>query len=92
MQINTNNVPVAQNGVAYRIYDNRVVIVHPTDNTIITLNSTASALWAAMNGRNSVQQIAADLLVRFEVEEECLLNDALLFFKNMKDRGLVVVR
>lgn len=89
MNENCDSVPVAASGVAYRLYEQRVVIVHPQDNRLLTLNTTASALWSAMDGAATVAEIVHAVLAKFEVGPEQLLADAQNFFADMERRGLV---
>jgi|WetSurMetagenome_2_1015567.scaffolds.fasta_scaffold1539309_2 hypothetical protein len=74
--------------VAFRTIDGEVVIVHPVENKLLTLNPTGSAIWERLTGR-SLAEIAAELEGLFEVPLERAMADTITFVQEMERRGLV---
>jgi hypothetical protein len=77
--------------VAFRSIDGEMVIVHPLENQLLTLNPTGSAIWERLTGGRTIFQIAAELEVLFEVPLEQVTADTLAFIEDLERRGLVTL-
>jgi hypothetical protein len=73
---------------AYREIKGKVIIVHPLQEKIFTLNETGSAIWMAMDGR-TVNDIASQVASAFQVDQAVSYQDTVAFLEDMMARGLI---
>ncbi|MFH2010506.1 MAG: PqqD family protein [bacterium] len=76
-------------GVAYRSVEGRVVIVHPRENRLLTLNETASEVWNRLDGTHCVQEIIRELEELFDTSQDRLSEDVTSFLEIMEERCLI---
>jgi hypothetical protein len=89
--IEPDEVLVPAPNVAYRRIDEQIVLVSPSDNSLITLNESGSAVWEALDGR-TVGAVAAEIERVFDVGSKQALEDVRGFLENFLNRGLVIRR
>ena len=77
--------------VASRIWPDEAVVYVSDDNTIHSLNETASVIWELLDRRPSVEQIIHHIPQHFEVDEAQATTDVVAFVAVLAARGLVVV-
>lgn len=83
---------VAQNpDTPARTIDGEAIVITPHDSTLHTLNETATFIWDRADGTRTLEQISAEMLAEFEVDEETLRADALAFVEEAVQKGLVLV-
>ncbi len=75
--------------LAYRDIGGQIVIVHPGENKMITLNPTGSAVWRLSDGRTMAEltRIIAD---EFDVSLETAQSDVRTFIRQMVEKELMV--
>ncbi len=75
--------------IAFRVIGDRVVIVHPLENRLITLNETGSEIWKRLDGRATCS-IVEEVATLFDVKMKQLTSDAISFLDTMEQKRLVV--
>jgi hypothetical protein len=81
--------PVRLGKLPWREIDGRVVLVQTGRGEVHELNATASFLWSRADGACSVAELAAKLAEEFEMTGESAQADALEFFTDLENRGLL---
>ncbi len=76
--------------IAYRKIGEQMVLVHSVEETLLTLNTTGTAIWERIEG-NTVEQIAKYLAQLFEVDFENAVKDTIEFLGTMETRGFIEV-
>ena len=74
--------------LAFREIDGTMVIVHPLENRVITLNETGTEVFKRLDGR-TVAEIAQVLERQFRADYEGMLRDTLAFLDQLEQRHLV---
>ena len=74
--------------LAFREIDGAMVLVHPIENRVITLNETGTEVFKRLDGR-TVSEIAQELERLYHVGFEGLLRDTLAFLEQLEQRRLV---
>jgi hypothetical protein len=75
---------------AGRMIDGLAFVVTPDDNKLHTLNETATWLWQQAAGGLSVEEAAAQLVARYEVELEAARRDAEVCLTDLVARQILV--
>jgi len=77
-------------GVTFEPSGDRVVILDPDGTVMTTLNPVGSKIWAELDGRRTITELAADLAPRFDgVDEATLATDIADFVESLRESGLV---
>jgi len=67
-----------------------MVILDPNGTVMTTLNPVGSRIWAELDGRRTIAELAADLAPEFDdVDESTLAADVLDFIETLRESGLV---
>ena len=74
-----------------RTIDGEAIVITPHDSTLHTLNDTGTFIWDRADGTRTLEQIAQELLLEFEVDEAELRQDAIAFVEEAVQRGLMLV-
>ena len=74
---------------AWQALPDEVVVVDLHGRRVMGLNATGSHLWQAVDGRRTVEALAASLAASFGVELERARQDTLAFVEAMVARGLL---
>jgi len=77
---------------AGRIIDAMVFVLTPDDNMLHTLNQTATRLWilAGESGGTTAEQVADDLVARFQVDKARALDDVATCVQDLLRRRILV--
>jgi len=70
--------------------DGEVVILDRAAGYVHQLNATASQIWLACDGRNSMEDIAAQIVERFENTPEAVLRDIQGALADLERLGLLL--
>jgi len=76
--------------LAWREIEEDTVIISPTESVMHELNDTGSFIWNNIDGRRSVQEIAALLAEGYEVTPEVALADTESLLEELASRKLIV--
>jgi len=78
-ELMNKRILVNQELVNWKLIDQEVVFLHSKEKVFYELNKTASYIWLAANGKNSVGEIMQGLSSKFPVEKEKAKKDAIEF-------------
>jgi hypothetical protein len=67
--------PKPTSNVSSRIVDGEVVLLDHTNERIHQLNATASFIWSRLDGRKTIERVAAEMTQEFDVDEQKALAD-----------------
>ncbi|MGD1074994.1 MAG: GeoRSP system PqqD family peptide chaperone [Thermodesulfovibrionales bacterium] len=59
-----------------------------SDGTMLSLNILGTEIWKRCDGR-SVDEIATDLLIEFDVDPDVLRKDVLAFLSELEQKGFI---
>jgi radical SAM protein with 4Fe4S-binding SPASM domain len=77
--------------LAFRTWPNETVVYSPDDNTIHSLNETASVIWEFLACKPTVDQIVQHVVREFEVDEEQATQDVKTLLETLAAKKLVVI-
>ena len=77
--------------VSSRIVDGEVVVLDHTNERIHQLNATAGFVWNRLDGKMSVERVAAELTKHFNVGESRALTDVQRIVAQLQELELVTV-
>lgn len=75
---------------ASRVIEGEAVILSLDTKVLRGLNPVGSRIWELIDGRRSVEAIAAIIVGEFEVGPEAAARDVGAFVRQLLDRGLVI--
>ena len=87
--ITLKSIPVPDPAIASQYLDGEAVLVHPLRGKVKVLNAAGARIWQALDGHNTVAEIADHLCGFFDVPLETAEQDALRFVQNLADREFV---
>jgi hypothetical protein len=76
--------------LAWQTVDGEVVVIDLPNGQVLGLNSSASAIWSLL-WNHDAPTVAAELVRRFDVEEERADRDVAEFIAQLQQRGWVTV-
>jgi hypothetical protein len=76
-------------GVAYETLDEEAVLLDLNAGTYYRLNAVAARAWSALETPRRLEEIAAELLPIFEVDEATLHSDLRTLLNDMRQSDLV---
>ncbi len=71
--------------------DGEAVLLHPEDLTLHRLNASATLVWSRLDGRCSLQAVAAEIAAAAGLPVEAVLADVVPLVGQMVEVGLVEV-
>jgi Coenzyme PQQ synthesis protein D (PqqD) len=74
-------------GVAWRIVEEEAILVNVRRDEVIHLDRVASFIWSKMDGAESLEEIAGDLIREFDVEMDEALADTVVFAERLLNQG-----
>jgi hypothetical protein len=86
-----NQVVARNTRVASRTWPGESIVYVADDNTIHSLNETASVIWGFLDRTPTVEQIIKHVAEHFEVDEAQVTGDVIAFVETLVARGLVTV-
>lgn len=86
----TNQHPIQNPKVAFRIIDGTAVLINPEDSTFYTLNSVATRIWELADGQTPITNIVNRICEEFEVSQEVALQNTEAFLQAFNQKGLIM--
>jgi Coenzyme PQQ synthesis protein D (PqqD) len=78
--------------IASRLLGGEMMIMSAADSTFFTLNSVATVVWQAADGRTPLSEIVAHHVCgEFEVDFETAHRDVRQFVENLSSHGILLV-
>ena len=92
MTLALTDVPVHCEGAEGSRFGQEFVVLDPAGRMLRGLNETGARIWALIDGKRSVGEIAEEISKEFEVEITIAQRDTAAFLSMLADRGLVASR
>jgi len=70
--------------------DGKICLFHPDNAEYLNLNATGSAVWSLLDAPMDREQLLAQLLERYAVEETTCRRDTEAFLAEALDRGMLL--
>lgn len=87
--VQLNDIPAHVPNVLGREMDGELVLVHPGQGKVRVLNGVGARLWALMDGRRTVSDLAQAIAAEYVVGPAQAASDTLAFCVELQNRGLV---
>ncbi len=78
--------------IASRIIGGEAVIVLPAEGYVIALNTTATSIWKAIDGRKTIEDIISAVVQKYDVGEKKAREDVKRFLKDLQRKKIVFLR
>ncbi len=82
--------PARNPNSAFRVYEEKAVIVLPERSETHLLNPIGSHIWDRLDGSRSLREICDSIVAEFDVPADRALADLLEFVATLKKKGLVI--
>jgi hypothetical protein len=90
MSRESSTAPKPNVDVSSRIVDGEVVVLDHTNERIHQLNATAGFVWNRLDGKISVERVAAELTKHFNVDERRALKDVRRIVAQLQQLELII--
>ncbi|MGA3213081.1 MAG: PqqD family protein [Terriglobales bacterium] len=82
--------PVRSRHLAARMFEGEMMIMSSKDSTLFNLDDVGSVIWAAADGRTSLEEIVADkVCTQFDTTPEVAFPDAESFVRELAALGIL---
>jgi hypothetical protein len=82
--------PVRSRNLAARMFEGEMMIMSSRNATLFNLDDVGSVIWAAADGRTSLEEIVADkVCAQYDVTLEVALPDAESFVRELAAHGIM---
>ena len=81
--------PVRDSELVWRLVDDEMVIVRPSDGQIRVLNDIGSFIWQLLDGRRTISDLACLVRTEYEVSQREAEDDIRLFLAPLIQDGIV---
>ena len=89
--INLDQMVCKDKKIASRILDGEAIVLTPMNSKIYNLNETGSRIWAWLEDRPTVRELAARLQSEFKVDEKQAQADTIAFLEELVARGMITL-
>jgi len=87
--LSIQSIPAPNPSVVGRMVDGEAVLVLPDQGQVKVLNPVGARIWSLADGSRSIAQIAQVICGEYEVDPQQAQADALEFFTNLENKGVV---
>lgn len=84
-----DSVPRRNAHVVWREVEDEIYVCSPDGETMHTLNSVAADIWRAIDGQNTVRDIAELLVAAYEVDPDTLWDDLNEYLDKLYENNLI---
>ncbi len=84
-------VPLISSNVVGRALDREAVLVDTGKAQVKVVNEVGAYIWSLVDGARSAREIAYQVSLEYEIDEDQAGKDTLEFIAELAQRGLVVV-
>jgi hypothetical protein len=81
--------PKPTSNVSSRIVDGEVVVLDHANERIHQLNATAGFIWSRLDGKRTIERVAAEMTQEFDVDEQRALADVRRVVAQLRSMELV---
>ena len=89
MEIPDDRKPTHHPHTASRVFSGEAVVISPAENSVRMFNPAGSRIWELADGTRSLEQIAAALTAKYEIDEAHALSSVESFVAELADKGLL---
>ncbi len=89
--ISLDQVVCKDRKTASRILAGEAIVLTPANSKIYNLNETGSRIWAWLDDRPTVGELAARMQSEFKVDEEQARADTITFLEELAARGMITL-
>lgn len=82
--------PLVREDLLCRDLDDEAIVYDATKSKVHALNATAKVIWNACDGEHTVEDLAEELLRRFDVDRDTARRDARKAIEEFRVLGLLV--
>jgi hypothetical protein len=75
--------------IAARVFSGEAVVITPAENMIRMFNQVGSRIWELADGTRSIAEIAAALVLEYEVEQDEAAQQVCVFLDELAHKGLI---
>lgn len=90
-KMNLNKKIIFSDTVFAQEVDGEMVLLDMTSENYFGLDEVGTSIWQAMQENAALQSVLNTLLEQYDVEEEVLKNDLIIFAERLQESGLVEV-
>lgn len=90
-KIRPQSVPVRNETVSWREFGTEGILFNPDSSHYSQLNEVGLMIWKQVDGRRSIQDIAAELAARFDADAEVVAQDTQEFIEDLVNKELLTV-
>lgn len=87
-----NNVLKQADSVTFEVVANEAILIDINTGTYFSLNEIGTEFWEMLDGRQTIEQQAAALAAKYDVELEMVVTDLLELAEEMAKDNLIVVQ
>ena len=87
--VTPDTCPTLNPNVRGRTIDNEAVLVLPDRGLVQVLNQVGASIWALVDGKRTVRDIAAALCAEYKVDQEQAEADTLAFVAELEAKGIL---
>ena len=85
------DIPVHAADVVSHLLDGEAVLVHPQQDMVRVLHAVGARLWELADGRHSVDDLVAAIVVEYDVDPARAQADVLAFCEDLLGRGVLAL-
>jgi hypothetical protein len=91
-ELSSTTVLVRRSGALTAEVDDELVMLDTEQSRYFGLDATGTVIWGLLAEPRTVAEVCAELVARYEVDDESCRRDVLVFAAELVDAGLVEAR
>lgn len=91
-EVDVRRVPRRKDTLTHEVTDTDEVVIYDGNDTspqLLVLNDIAAGIWLMIDGKRSVEDIAAEILRHVEAKPETVTHDVVAFLGELEERKLI---
>ena len=76
---------------AYRVIENKTIVVNLDNSTFHTLNPVGSIIWENLDGKTPIKSIVKKISDEFNIDFDTAQKDCLEFINDLIEKNLIIV-
>ena len=84
-------VPARGESVQWREFGSEAILLDPVTGQFAQVNNSGVAIWASIDGRRTVEEIARQVATEFEVDQADVVADVQAFIDELVDKQLLTL-
>ena len=89
--LSLNYYPKRSEDVVWRVIDNKTVIMNSNGKEIHSLNNVGSIFWESSDGMKNFEEIASQIIERFDTSIETAQADVLEFGSQLVEKSILQI-